>query len=272
MAVYIPIRPKWNPRGVVVNYVSQGQLCVRSWPRGYCDANTPDQRRQRGRMAQVCNVLPYIKNLLAIGYSPQIKRNGRTVGSYHVAVSTALREWFAATPKGDTLDCARIRLTDGMRPLPMGLRIERSSETLRIAWGTALQWNAAKLLLAVQEPIANQWVSVPISLEKGAKEVTVRLPATWRGRKVEVWIAFAGKGNGAKSKTHNETITAKTVSFTSTSPSPSRSKKIVAAKVARKGRTAQRQQATNNLHNNTLSLHHENNSHGSFGKDAVRSG
>ena len=272
MAVYIPIRPKWNPRGVVVNYVSRGQLCVRGWPRGYRDAKTPDQRRQRGRMAQVCNVLPYIKNLLAIGYSPRIKRNGRTVGSYHVAVSTALREWFAPTPQGDAFDCARLQLTDGMRPLPVGLRIERGSETLRIAWGMALQWNAAKLLLAVQEPIANQWISVPESLEKGAKEVTVRLPAAWSGREVEVWIAFVGKGNGTKSKTHHEKITAKTVSITSTSPSPGRSKKIAAAKIARKGRTAQRYQDTNQLCNNTLSRHHENNSHGSFGKQAAQSG
>lgn len=255
-----------------MNYVSRGQLCVRSWPRGYRDANTATQRRQRGRMAQVCNVLSYIKNLLAIGYSPRIKRNGRTVGSYHVAVSTALREWFAATPQGDALDCARLQLTDGMRPLPVGLRIERGSETLRIAWGMALQWNAAKLLLAVQEPIANQWISVPISLEKGAREVTVRLPAAWRGREVEVWIAFAGKGNRAKSKTHHEKITVKSVSRTSTSPSQGRGRKIVAAKIARKGETARRQQATNNLRNNTLSLHHENNSHGSYGKYAVRPG
>lgn len=272
MAVYIPIRPKWNPRGGVVNYVSQGQLCVRSWPRGYRDANTATQRRQRGRMAQVCNVLPYIKNLLAIGYSPQIKRNGRTVGSYHVAVSTALREWFVATPQGNALDCARLQLTDGMRPLPVGLRMELGSETLRIAWNTALQWNAAKMLLAVQEPIANEWISVPISLEKGAKEVTVHLPAAWSGREVEVLIAFAGKGNGAKSKTHHEKITAKSVSRTSTSPSPSRSKKIVAVKIAHKRGTAQRSQAANNLCNNTLNRHHENNPHGSFGKHAARSG
>ena len=61
MAVYVPLRPKWNPRGVVVNYVSGGQLCVRSWPKGYRDARTESQQRQRGRMARVCEVLPFVK-------------------------------------------------------------------------------------------------------------------------------------------------------------------------------------------------------------------
>ena len=110
MAVYVPVRPRWNPRGVVVNYVSRGRLLVRGWPRGYRDANTAEQRRQRGKMARVCEMLPYLKSLLMEGYAPLVKRSGRRVSGYHVAVGAALREWFVPTPQGDELDCASIRL------------------------------------------------------------------------------------------------------------------------------------------------------------------
>lgn len=208
MAVYIPIRPKWNPRGVVVNYVSQGQLCVRSWPRGYSDANTATQRRQRGRMAQVCNVLPYIKNLLAIGYSPQIKRNGRKVGSYHLAVSTALREWFAASPHGDELDCARIRLTDGVRKLPAELAFGREGGKLRLAWAKPLPRKGWKLLLAARQKGLGQWVGVVQELCDGVAAVEVELPEAWKGKAVEVWVAFVGDGGRVKTATRHAALPA----------------------------------------------------------------
>lgn len=218
MAVYIPIRPKWNPRGVVVNYVSWGQLCVRSWPRGYRDANTATQRRQRGKMAQVCCVLPHVKNLLAEGFSPLAKRNGRKIGSYHMAVSTALREWFIATPHGDELDCARLQLTDGVRPLPDGLLAARRSGTLRIAWNAPLRWSAPKLLLAIREPRTNQWVSTPIALDRNETNITAHLPKAWKGKETEIWIAFVGRGQGVKTKTLHLKISAPAT--VSTTPSP----------------------------------------------------
>lgn len=218
MAVYIPIRPKWNPRGVVVNYVSKNQLCVRSWPKGYLDANTATQRRQRGKMAQVCQVLPRIKNLLAAGYAPLVKRNGRRVGGYHMAVSTALREWFTPSPGGDRLDCARLQLTDGIQPLPIGLRAARHKGILRIAWHAPLRWHGAKLLLAVRNPIANQWIGLPTTLEDGATSTATHLPKAWQGAIVEVWIAFVGCGKWAKTKTFHATIgTSRTSPFSPTS-------------------------------------------------------
>ena len=91
MAVYVPVRPRWNPRGEVVSYVSRGQLVARGWPKGYRDANTLEQQRQRRRMVQICNVLPYLKGVLAEGYAPSVKRNGRCVSGYHAAVGAALR-------------------------------------------------------------------------------------------------------------------------------------------------------------------------------------
>ena len=77
MAIYVPLRPRWNPRGEVVNYVSRGRLVARGWPKGYHDANTLGQRQQRGKMVQVCRALPYLKALLTEGYSAVVKRNGR---------------------------------------------------------------------------------------------------------------------------------------------------------------------------------------------------
>ena len=218
MAVYIPIRPKWNPRGVVVNYVSRGQLCVRSWPRGYRDANTTTQRRQRGRMAQVCCVLPHVKNLLSEGFSSRTKRNGRKIGSYHMAVSTALREWFIATPHGDELDCARLQLTDGVRPLPDGLLAARRSGTLRIAWNAPLRWSTPKLLLAIREPRTNQWVSTPIALAQNETNITAHLPKAWKGKEIEIWVAFVGRGKGVKTKTLHLKISAPATVSTTSSP------------------------------------------------------
>lgn len=220
MAVYIPIRPRWNPRGVVVNYVCRGQLCVRSWPKGYRDANTAAQRRQRGRMAQVCAVLPHVKELLTAGYASVTKRNGRRVGGYHAAVSTALREWFVPTPQGDRLDCARLQLTDGVHALPEGLRMERRNGKLIVSWGAALPWNAPRLLLAAQEAKANQWIAVPVVVEKGSCGVGVRLPKAWRGKRIEVWVAFVGDGQRVKTKTLHATLGARMTPAPAPSPAP----------------------------------------------------
>ena len=201
MAVYVPIRPRWNPRGVVVNYVSQGRLLVRGWPRGYRDANTAEQRRQRGKMARVCEALPYLKSLLMEGYAPLVKRNGRRVSGYHVAVGAALREWFVSTPQGEELDCARIRLTDGVRGLPAGLAFGREGGVLRLAWAAPLPWRGAKLLLAVRQKGLGQWVSAVQELGAGVAAVDVVLPRAGRGQGVEVWAAFVGSGGRMKTIT-----------------------------------------------------------------------
>ena len=211
MAVYIPIRPRWNPRGVVVNYVCRGQLCVRSWPKGYRDANSAAQRRQRGRMARVCAVLPHVKELLTAGYAPVTKRNGRWVGGYHAAVSTALREWFVPTPQGDKLACARLQLTDGVHALPEGLRMERRSGKLIVSWGAALPWNAPRLLLAAREAKTNQWIAIPVVVGKESRGVEVRLPKAWRGKEIAVWVAFVGDCQRVKTETLHATLGARTI-------------------------------------------------------------
>lgn len=208
MAVYVPVRPRWNPRGVVVNYVSRGRLLVRGWPRGYRDANTAEQRRQRGKMARVCEVLPYLKSLLMEGYAPLVKRNGRRVSGYHVAVGAALREWFVSTPQGDELDHARIRLTDGVRGLPAGLAFGREGGTLRLAWAAPLPWSGAKLLLAVRQKGLGQWVGVVQELCDGVAVVDVELPEAWKGKEVEVWVAFVGDGGRVKTATRHASLPA----------------------------------------------------------------
>lgn len=208
MAVYIPIRPKWNPRGVVVNYVCHNQLCVRSWPRGYRDANTAAQRQQRDKMAQVCNVLPHVKSLLSLGYSPLAKRNGRRVGGYQMAVSRALREWFTSTPQGDALDCARLQLTEGIRQLPQGLHALRHENKLHVSWGAALAWSKPRLLLAAREPKTDQWLSVAIPLEGEKTAIEAQLPKAWKGKRIEIWVAFVGEGKGARTATHHAWVAA----------------------------------------------------------------
>ena len=220
MAVYIPIRPRWNPRGVVVNYVCRSQLCLRSWPKGYRDAKTAAQRRQRGKMAQVCAVLPHVKELLTAGYASVTKRNGRRVGGYHAAVSTALREWFVSTPQGDRIDCARLQLTDGVRALPEGLRMERRNGKLIVSWAAALPWNASRLLLATREAKTNQWIAVPVVVGKGLRGVGVRLPKAWRSKRIEVWVAYVGDAQRVKTKTLHATLRARTTPAPTPFPTP----------------------------------------------------
>ena len=208
MAVYIPIRPRWNPRGVVVNYVFRDRLCVRGWPKGYHDANTPAQQRQRGKMAQACGVLPYLKALLMEGYTPIVKRNGRKVSSYHVAVGVALREWVVQTAQGFRFDPTRIRLTDGVGQLPAGLAIGRSRGALCVSLGAPLPWGEKKLLLAVRCQKESQWVSGVLGLNAGEKRVEMELPEAWRGRGVEVWVAFVGNGGRSKTATRHAVLPA----------------------------------------------------------------
>lgn len=201
MARYVPVRPRWNPRGTVVNYVSGGQLCVRSWPKGYRDANTAAQRRQRGKMVQVCGVLPFLKAIFAVGYAPLIKRNGRRVGSYHMAVARALREWFDKTPRGEELNVAKIELTDGIRALPEGLSVARVGDEVRVAWVDAKWRRGARLLFAARARGSGQWVGTPVPLEKGAAGVLLQLPAGWKREAAEVWLAFVDGDGRAKSRT-----------------------------------------------------------------------
>lgn len=206
MAVYVPVRPRWNPRGEVVSYVSRGQLVARGWPKGYRDANTLEQQRQRRRMVQICNVLPYLKGVLAEGYAPSVKRNGRCVSGYHAAVGAALRGWFARTPGGERFDYARIRLTDGSRALPAGLTLARGRGVVRVAWGAGLPWGGRRLLLAMRQESLGQWVSVSVALGDGATEVAVRTLAAWEGREVEVWVAFVGENGRVRTLTHRTVL------------------------------------------------------------------
>ena len=189
MAIYVPVRPRWNPRGEVVSYVSHGQLMARGWPKGYRDANTLEQQRQRGRMVQVCNVLPYLKGVLAEGFAPSVKRNGRCVSGYHAAVGAA-----------------RIRLTDGSRALPAGLTLARGRGVVRVAWGAGLPWGGRRLLLAMRQESLGQWVCVSVALGDGATEVAVRTLAAWEGREVEVWVAFVGENGRVRTLTHRAVL------------------------------------------------------------------
>ena len=234
MAVYIPIRPKWNPRGVVINYVHGDKLCVRSWPKGYHDANSPAQQRQRRRMRQICNALPYLKVLLSEGFDPQTKRNGRRIGGYHVAVSTALREWFTQTAQGDTLDLVRLQLCNGARNLPIGLRVESSMGMLRIRWTVPLPWRGAKMLIAARLSSANHWTCASIALGETETAVAFSLPKAWRGKAIETWVAFMGKGKGVKTRTRYTPLSAFGSPGSSPKPTPRDNPRAIPLAPARK--------------------------------------
>lgn len=201
MAVYIPVRPRWNPRGEVINYVSGGRLCARGWPRGYRDANSVAQRVQRSKMAQVCDVLPYLKGLIAEGYSPVYKRNGRRVGAYHAAVSAALREWFDSTPDGYKTNWAKVRLTDGIRALPAGLAVTRVDRKVRITWHNAAKRRGAKLLFAARLGETQEWVSSVVALERGAVGASLSLPLHWAKGTIRAWMAFVSSEGRLKTQT-----------------------------------------------------------------------
>lgn len=191
-------------------------------------------------MAQVCDALPYLKGLLAEGYSPVVKRNGRRVGAYHAAVSAALREWFDATPGGLRLNAAKIRLTDGVRPLPAGLTAERTGSAVSISWRDGIGWRGAKLLFAAKFIGAKEWVSAPVALANGAVGANIALPAHWASGRVEIWVAFVGDGGRVRSQTLYRALAP-----AAALPSPSPAKRGLytsasMARLARKGPRASR--------------------------------
>lgn len=173
-----------------MHYVMNDRLYVRGWPSHYRDANTPTQRAQRGKMAQVCRVLPHLKTLFSEGYKPLQKRNGRRIGSYHVAVSTALREWFVNSPGGARLDTSKLQLTEGIHALPRQLSAERAPGGVLIQWGKALSWRSPKLLLAARNADSDEWLTCTANIE-GLYTLCATLPDSWRHCKVDIWIAFA---------------------------------------------------------------------------------
>lgn len=157
-------------------------------------------------MAQVCSVLPHLKVLLAEGYTPQTRRNGRKVGSYHAAVATALKEWVEDSMHEPQLVTSRLRLTDGVAALPEGLAIARLKGTLRISWRSALRWQEAKLLIAIHGPKGKEWLCKVIPLATDATSATMRLPATWHKGDIEAWGAFVGNGGRIRTQTHHATL------------------------------------------------------------------
>ena len=200
MAHYQAVRPVWYPRGIAVHYVMNNQLYVRGWPSHYRDANTAAQREQRGKMRQVCLVLPYLKKLLAEGYTPQQKANGRCVGSYHVAVAKALREWFIATPTGPTFLPSAIQLTEATRPIPGGMAASRQQDRVALTLGAALPWTSPKLLLAARCSATHEWIAEVVPMD-GATSLSLTLPRGWSAHRIELWTAFVGENQRARSRT-----------------------------------------------------------------------
>ena len=183
-----------------MHYVMNNQLYVRGWPSHYRDANTAAQREQRGKMRQVCLVLPYLKKLLAEGYTPQQKANGRCVGSYHVAVAKALREWFITTPTGPTLPPSAIQLTEATRPIPGGMAATRQQERVELTLGAALPWTSPKLLLAARCSTTHEWIAEVVPVD-GVTSLSLTLPRGWSAHRVELWTAFVGENQRARSST-----------------------------------------------------------------------
>lgn len=205
MAQYQAVRPLWTPRGEAVHYVMNNHLYVRGWPSRYRDANTQTQRKQRGKMAQVCQVLPHLKSLLAEGYRPLQKANGRRIASYHVAVSTALREWFVDSPTGPALDTSKIELTQGVRALPHKLATDRTRNGILIHWAKRPLWAGPRLLLAVKNTHSDEWVTHAMGIGH-ATSLLATLPDSWSDCKVEIFVAFVGDSQRVCTRTHAVTL------------------------------------------------------------------
>lgn len=156
-------------------------------------------------MAQVCQVLPHLKALFAEGYKPLQKRNGRRIGSYHVAVSTALQAWFVNSPNGLRLDTSKMQLTEGGHALPRQLTAARAPSGVLIRWAKALPWRNPKMLLAARNTDADEWLSCTADVA-GLSTLLAALPDSWRRDKVDIWIAFAADSQRVLSATRYATL------------------------------------------------------------------
>ena len=132
MAKVLAHRPRYRARMSVIYYLHGDQLLLRKRPAQIHDPRTPAQRRQRLRMRVASHFLAGFRDIVSLGFSPELQDNFRQVGAYQRALGRLMRNALTAHGEGVTLAPERILLAQGADN-PMGrLSLHARGRVLRI--------------------------------------------------------------------------------------------------------------------------------------------
>ena len=113
MAKVLAHRPRYRARMSVIYYLHGDQLLLRKRPAQIHDPRTPAQRRQRLRMRVASHFLAGFRDIVSLGFSPELQDNFRQVGAYQRALGHLMRNALTAHGEGVTLAPERVLLAQG---------------------------------------------------------------------------------------------------------------------------------------------------------------
>ena len=149
MAKVLAHRPRYRARMSVIYYLHGDQLLLRKRPAQIRDPRTPAQRRQRLRMRVASRFLAGFRDIVALGFSPELQDNFRQVGAYQRALGHLMRGALTARGEGVTIAPERVLLAQGADN-PMGrLSLRARGRVLRIGWEGRVPARCRLLLVGV---------------------------------------------------------------------------------------------------------------------------
>ena len=135
MAKVLAHRPRYRARMSAIYYLHGDQLLLRKRPTLIRDPRTPAQRRQRLRMRVASRFLAGFRDIVALGFSPELQDNFRQVGAYQRALGHLMRGALTARGEGVTIAPERVLLAQG--------------RVLRIGWAGRVPTRCRLLLVGV---------------------------------------------------------------------------------------------------------------------------
>ena len=173
MAKVLAHRPRYRARMSVIYYLHGDQLLLRKRPTLIRDPRTPAQRRQRLRMRVASRFLAGFRDIVALGFSPELQDNFRQVGAYQRALGHLMRGALTARGEGVTIAPERVLLAQGADN-PMGkLSLRARGRVLRIGWAGRVPARCRTLLVGVW----NRGAGRALSRRSATTPGTARLPS-----------------------------------------------------------------------------------------------
>ena len=203
MAKVLAHRPRYRARMSVIYYLHGDQLLLRKRPAQIHDPRTPAQRRQRLRMRVASHFLAGFRDIVSLGFSPELQDNFRQVGAYQRALGHLMRNALTAHGEGVAIATERVLLAQGADN-PMGrLTLRAQGCTLRIGWDGRVPARCRTLLVGVWNRGAGRALSRQVCYNPGDRSITIAIPEGWAADTLDVWVAPWAEGErGRYTSTH----------------------------------------------------------------------
>lgn len=189
MAIAIPHRPRYRSRGRTIHYLLNGVMVIRTRPTKVADPKTPLQRRQRLRMRVASHFLASFRDMVELGFAPELKDNFRQVGGYQLALGQLMRE--ALRSEGDRVmvDLPRVRLSEGRTNPMLELKASVRAGVLRISWTGKLPKRCESILIGIwsREKAKSRCINLPVNDIRSG--FSIPIPSGWDMDSLDVWVA-----------------------------------------------------------------------------------